>query len=105
MTASAPWTSRAIRSVKGEIARHPIRAYLFLAFAFSWSLTALLSVSIIFGLLALFGPALAAVLVSAADGTSGELRRRITNWRESPSSYLAAFGIPFAVAHRCTSAT
>ena len=98
MTASVPWAGGAIRTVNGGIARHPIGAYLFLAFAFSWSLTALLSVSIMFGLLALFGPALAAVLVSAADGTSGELRRRITNWRQSPSSYLAAFGIPFAVA-------
>jgi uncharacterized protein len=35
--------------------------------------------------------------VSWADGTRAELRGRITGWRQRPSSYLSAFGIPFAV--------
>ncbi len=30
--------------------------------------------------------------------TTGVLRHRITDWREAPSSYLAAFGTPFVVA-------
>ncbi len=85
-------------NAKATIARHPIPAYLVIAFATSWALTGLLSVSILFGLVALFGPAVAAVVVSWADGSLGDLRRRITDRRESPSSYLAAFGIPFAVA-------
>jgi membrane protease YdiL (CAAX protease family) len=97
MTATALRKTPTNGTVKRAIARNPIQAYVILAFAFSWSLTALLSVSITFGLLALFGPALAAFLVSWADGTSGELRDRINIRRESPSSYLAAFGIPFAV--------
>jgi membrane protease YdiL (CAAX protease family) len=83
--------------IKGLIARHPISAYLVIAFASSWSLTVLVPVSIMFGLLALFGPALGAVVVSWADGTTGELSRRTTHWRESPRSYLSAFGVPFAV--------
>ena len=83
---------------KGPIARHPIPAYIVIAFAASWSMTGLLSVSLMFGLLALFGPALGAVVVSWVDGTLGELRGRITDWRKSPRSYLAAFGLPFAVA-------
>ena len=86
------------RRITGVMARHPIPAYIVIAFVSSWSLTALLSVSVMFGLLALFGPALGAVVVSRADGTTGRLRGRITDWRESPSSYLAAFGIPFAIA-------
>jgi membrane protease YdiL (CAAX protease family) len=85
------------RTMKGAIARHPITAYVALAFVFSWSLTALLSVSIMFGLLALFGPAFAAAVVSWADGTGAELRRRIADRREPRSSYLSAFGIPFGV--------
>lgn len=85
-------------ALRRVICQHPIPAYLVLAFAFSWSLTALVSTSIMFGLLALFGPAAAAAIVSWADGTTGELRSRITNWRQAPSSYVLAFGIPFVVA-------
>jgi membrane protease YdiL (CAAX protease family) len=80
------------------IARYPIPAYLVVAFALSWSLTALVSTSIVFGLLALFGPAAAALIVSWADGTTGELRSRIGAWRQAPSAYLVAFGVPFVVA-------
>jgi membrane protease YdiL (CAAX protease family) len=87
-----------MRHLKGVIAQHPITAYLVIAFASTWALTALVSTSILFGLLALFGPALAALIVSWADGTTGELRWRITDWRESPKSYALAIGIPFAVA-------
>ena len=98
---TAPSVNRealSIRHLKGVVARHPIPAYVVIAFGFSWSFTALLSVSLMFGLLALFGPALGAGVVSWADGTAGELRRRIVDWGESPSSYLAALGIPFVVA-------
>ncbi len=85
----------AIPALKGAIARHPIPAYLVIAFGASWSMTALLSVSLMFGLLALFGPALGAVIVCWADGSIGDLRGKVTDWRASRSSYLAAFGIPF----------
>ncbi len=86
-----------IATVKGAIARHPVPAYLAIAFGASWSMTGLLSISLMFGLLALFGPALAAIVVSWADGTSGQLRSRITDWRQSPRAYLVAFVTPFAV--------
>lgn len=97
MTTSPTSDGRSADGIKGVIARHPIPAYLVIAFASSWSLTVLVPVSIMFGLLALFGPALGAAIVSWADGSTGELRGRITDWRESPRSYLSAFGIPFAV--------
>ena len=88
---------RGDRSPRAAIARHPIAAYLAIAFGASWAMTALLSMSLMFGLLALFGPALAALVVSWADGTSGELRRRITGWRTAPSLIPVALAIPFAV--------
>jgi membrane protease YdiL (CAAX protease family) len=80
------------------MSQHPIASYILLAAAFTWPLTALVSVSVAFGLLALFGPAAAAVVVSWADGTLGELRARVTHWRVSPRLYAAALGIPFGVA-------
>ena len=83
---------------KGIIARHAITAYVVVAFGSSWAMTGLLSISIMFGLVALFGPTLGAIAVSWADGTAGELRGRIFDRRESPRSYVAAFGIPFAAA-------
>jgi membrane protease YdiL (CAAX protease family) len=87
-----------MHAIRAAIAQRPIPAYIAIAFAFSWAFTGLVSVSIAFGLIALFGPAVAAVLVSWADGTLGELQTRTTAWRQPVSTYLVAFGIPFAVA-------
>jgi membrane protease YdiL (CAAX protease family) len=87
-----------VTRIRRLIGRHPIPSFIVLAFAFTWSLTPLVSVSIAFGLLALFGPAVAALIVSWADGTLGELRSRVLDWRRSPRNYAMAFAIPFAVA-------
>lgn len=87
-----------MHALRAATAQHPIPAYLVIAFSFSWVFTILMSVSIAFGLIALFGPALAAIVVSWADGTLGEIRSRTTAWRQPISTYVAAFGIPFAVA-------
>jgi uncharacterized protein len=84
--------------IRSAVARHPVPAYVILAVTLTWPLLGLVSVSVAFGLLALFGPAAAAVIVSWADGTTGELRSRITDWRQPVSTYLLALGIPFAVA-------
>jgi membrane protease YdiL (CAAX protease family) len=80
------------------IARYPVAAYIVIAFAISWVLTFLLSISLLFGLLALFGPAVAAIIASRADGTFSVLRVRITDWRHGLGWYALAFGIPFVVA-------
>jgi len=87
-----------MHAVRAAIAQRPIPAYLVIAFGFSWAFTGLVSVSIAFGLIALFGPAIAAIVVSWADGTLGEIRSRTTAWRQPVSTYVAAFGIPFTVA-------
>ena len=85
-------------TLRGVIARHPISAYVAIAFAFTWVFTPLVGVSVLFGLVALFGPAVAAVIVTRADGTWSELKARITGWRRHIGWYALAVGIPFAVA-------
>ena len=88
-----------MHAIRAAIAQRPIPAYIAIAFAFSWSFTILISVSLAFGLVALFGPAVAAVVVSWADGTLGELRAPDDRLAQaSLGTYLAAFGLPFAVA-------
>jgi membrane protease YdiL (CAAX protease family) len=77
---------------------HPLTTYYVLAVAISTGLGLLLNVSLVFGLLALFGPALAAVVAARLAG-GGEgvraLRTRTTRWRVRPVYYLAAIGLPF----------
>ena len=88
--------ARPAGSIRRAIARHPIAAFLVITFASTWAMTGLLSVSLLFGLVALFGPTAGAVIVSWADGSLVELRERLTTWR-TPRSFLIALGIPFAV--------
>ncbi|HSL77311.1 MAG TPA: type II CAAX endopeptidase family protein [Candidatus Limnocylindrales bacterium] len=84
---------------------HPLIAYSVLAFAFSLVLTLLLNVSLAFGLLALFGPAAAALIVSRVwRGRAGmvELWAVTKRWRVHPVWYVAALALPaagFALAH------
>jgi membrane protease YdiL (CAAX protease family) len=87
---------RSMGPIRGAIAGHPIASYVLIAFGASWAMTGLLSVSLLFGLLALFGPTVGALVVSWADGSIGELRLRITDWR-SPRLLVVALGVPFAV--------
>ena len=84
--------------LRNAIVRWPIASYLLIAFASTWAIAPLVSVSIAFGLLALFGPALGALVVSWAEGTTGVLRARITDRRHPLRWYAIAFGLPFAVA-------
>src|SRR5262245_57251 len=85
-------------AARSFIASRPVLSYLAIAFAFTWILTPLVSISVAFGLLALFGPAVGAVVVSWADGTLPVLRSRFTDWRQPLRWYAVAFLLPFAVA-------
>jgi len=92
-----PARRRSVGSIRAAIAAHPIVAYVIIAFGSSWAMTGLLSVSVLFGLVALFGPTVGAVVVSWADGSLVELRQRLTTWRSSGRFFLIGLGVPFAV--------
>jgi CAAX protease family protein len=96
MTAAV--ASPARHSLRSAIAGHPVAAFIVIAFSTTWVLTLLTAVSLVFGLLGLFGPAFAAVMVTRAEGTWPELRARITGWRSPARWYAIAFLTPFLVA-------
>lgn len=77
--------------------RYPLASFFVLAYALAWVLVLLARVSIAFGLLALFGPATAAIVVTAAaEGRAGlrDLFRRAAIWRVGLRWYVVALGLP-----------
>ena len=81
--------------------RHALLVYFVLAYVFSWTMVALVPLSFLFALLALFGPALAAVVVtSITEGRRGiaDLFGHITIWRVGVVWYVLAIGVPLLVA-------
>jgi len=66
------------------VKRHPIVTFFVLAYALTWPVIPLVSVSPLLGIPARRGPALAAIIVtSLADGRSGlmDLLSRLVRWR------------------------
>ena len=95
-TASRGW-SNIISTTTALIRRYPLSTYVVLAYVFSIALTLLLDVSLIFGLIALFGPAAAAFTVARIwRGRRGvaELWAVTARWRVHPGWYLAALALP-----------
>src|SRR5678815_5371667 len=84
-----------------SIKRHPLVAYFVLAYALAWILIPLVvSVSVAFGLLALFGPAIAAISVtSIIEGRSGvkQLLRRAIQGRTQWKWIAVAVGLPILI--------
>ena len=83
------------------VRRFPLIAYFVLAFAFTWWVYPLLRFSPLIGLFGLFGPALAAVVVTAVtDGRAGvsALLSRTVRWRVPIPWYLVAIGLPALLA-------
>jgi uncharacterized protein len=75
--------------------------FFMLAYALTWTMVALIPVAFLFALLALFGPALAAVVVSGvAHGRRGvaNLLRPLGMWRVGAVQYVLAVGVPLVVA-------
>jgi hypothetical protein len=86
-----------ISTTTGLIRSHPLSTYVVLAYVFSITLTLLLTVSLLFGLIALFGPAAAAFVVAGTwRGRAGvrELWAVTTRWRVHPGWYVAAVALP-----------
>jgi membrane protease YdiL (CAAX protease family) len=83
------------------VKRHPLVAFFVLAYALTWPLIPLVSVSPLWGFPALFGPALAALIVAAiTDGRAGlrDLLSRLIRWRVGVRWYAVALGLPMVLA-------
>jgi CAAX protease family protein len=86
-----------MNSIRSVIKRYPLASFFVLAYAFAWSLVLLTRVSMVFGFLALFGPAAAAIIVIACtDGRAGvgALFRSLAIWRIGLRWYVVALGLP-----------
>jgi membrane protease YdiL (CAAX protease family) len=80
------------------VQRYPLATFFVLAYALTWSLILLSSTSLLFALLGLFGPAAAAIIVTAVtEGGAGvrALLGRLLLWRVGLRWYLVALGLPF----------
>jgi CAAX protease family protein len=83
------------------VRRFPLIAYFVLAYALTWWVYPLLRFNPLIGLFGLFGPALAAILVTAiTDGRPGvrALLGRVVGWRVPVPWYVVAIGLPAALA-------
>jgi membrane protease YdiL (CAAX protease family) len=83
------------------VRRHPLVSFFVLAYALTWPLIPFVSVSPLWGFPALFGPALAAIVVVAvADGRAGlrDLLGRVARWRVGARWYAVALGLPAVLA-------
>ncbi len=84
-------------SITTLVKRHPLFTFFFLAYAITWVLVPLVSISLAFPVLGLFGPALAAIAVTATvEGTPGvkALLGRVIQWRVGWLWYVIAIGLP-----------
>lgn len=90
-----------MNNITSFIKRYPLVAYFVLAYALAWMLIPLvLSVSVAFGLLALFGPTIAAIIVTGVtEGRLGvkQLLQRVVHGRAGLKWIAIAVGLPFFV--------
>src|SRR3712207_5195967 len=90
-----------MRAITASVRRHPLIVFFVLSYALTWPVIPLVSVSPLLGFPALFGPALAAIIVSAlTDGKPGltDLLGRLTRWRVGARWYAVALGLPVVLA-------
>jgi membrane protease YdiL (CAAX protease family) len=91
-----------MKQLTSFIQRRPLLTYFLLAYAFSWAFTPLIAISPVYGLPALFAPALAAIIVSGVTGGRpqvGLLLRKLAIWRVGLVWYLVALGLPFLISY------
>jgi membrane protease YdiL (CAAX protease family) len=82
------------------VQRAPLATFFVLAYGLAWGLVVLTRVSLVFGLLGLFSPAAAALIVTACvEGRTGvrALLARVAIWRVAWYWYLIALGLPAAL--------
>jgi len=85
-------------STAAFVKRQSLVVFFALAYALTWPVIPMVSVSPLLGFPALFGPALAAIIVSAVtDGKPG-LRDLLVRWRVGARWYAVVLGLPVALA-------
>ena len=87
-------------TITAFVKRRPLIAFFVLAYAITWALVPLVSISFAFPVLGLFGPALAAIAVTATtEGGSGvkALLSCVVRWRVGWLWYVVAIGLPIAL--------
>lgn len=77
----------------------PVVTFFALAYLFTWALLPFTTLSLAFSLVALCGPAAAAVLTAALIGPAAldDLRRRVTHWRVALRLYMLALLLPLPI--------
>jgi membrane protease YdiL (CAAX protease family) len=83
------------------VKRHPVIAYFVLAYVLTWWMFPLLQYQPLLGLVGLFGPALAAIILAAVlNGRPGvnALLMRVVRWRVGVRWYVIALGGPALLA-------
>ena len=86
-----------MQRIVGLVRRYPLVSFFVLAYAFAWGLVLLTGVSLVFGFLALFGPAAAALIVTVCTEDRAGVRAllaRIAIWRVGQHWYVIALGLP-----------
>jgi membrane protease YdiL (CAAX protease family) len=87
-------------TITAFVKRRPLITFFVVAYAITWALVPLVSVSFVLPVLGLFGPALAAIVVTAmTEGGSGvkALLGRVVQWRVGWLWYVVALGLPVAL--------
>jgi membrane protease YdiL (CAAX protease family) len=83
--------------IKSVVMRHSLVTYFILAYALTWMLAPLLTISLLLGVVGLLMPAVAAIVVTAlTEGKPGvkTLLQRLTLWRVGLRWFVAALGLP-----------
>lgn len=89
---------------RNSILHKPVTWFFLLAYAFTWSLLPFAKISIVFSLVALCGPAIAALIVSSTEPADlrAEFHARLLRWRIPLRWYMLAISLPLiASALRC----
>lgn len=83
--------------IASYLKQHRLIVFFLLAYALSWAVYPMLTVSPMLGILALFGPAIAAIVTAALTGGGAEIAalfRRLARGRVSLRWYAVAVGLP-----------
>jgi uncharacterized protein len=86
-----------MEGIKSLVKRHPLVTYFVLAYALTWVLAPLLTISLLLGVVGLLMPAVAAILVTVVtEGKPGlkSLWQRLKLWRVGLRWYVVALGLP-----------